>query len=99
MARGPFFLQAPVRSNLGQLNAPKVGTLQISMSRAQMQATLQSIRSQLLSKQGVQTKRIGGAFAFITLPLLILGVAGRVLSRPSTGLTDCRFGEERRPDR
>jgi diguanylate cyclase (GGDEF)-like protein/PAS domain S-box-containing protein len=73
---GPFFLQTTVRSNLGQINAAKVGTLQISMSRAQMQATLQSIRSQLLSKQGVQTKRIGGAFAFITLPLLILGVAG-----------------------
>ncbi len=73
---GPFFLQTPVRSNLGQFNSPKVGTLQISMSRAQMQATLQSIRSQLLSKQGVQTKRLGGAFAFITVPLLILGVFG-----------------------
>jgi PAS domain S-box-containing protein len=73
---GPFFLQTAVRSNLGDANAPKVGTLQISMSRAQMQATLQSIRSQLLSKQGVQTKRIGGAFAFITVPLSILCVVG-----------------------
>jgi diguanylate cyclase (GGDEF)-like protein/PAS domain S-box-containing protein len=72
----PFFLQASVRSNLGQPNVPKIGTLQISMSRAQMQATLQSIRSQLLTKQGVQTKRIGGAFAFILVPLFILGVAG-----------------------
>jgi diguanylate cyclase (GGDEF)-like protein/PAS domain S-box-containing protein len=72
----PFFLQTPVRSNVGQPNVPKVGALQISMSRAQMQATLQSIRSQLLTKQGVQTKRIGGAFAFILVPLFIFGVAG-----------------------
>ena len=72
----PFFLQTSVRSNVGQPNVPKVGTLQISMSRAQMQATLQSIRSQLLTKQGVQTKRIGGAFAFILVPLFLLGVAG-----------------------
>jgi hypothetical protein len=35
-AGGPFFLQTTVRSNLGQWNSPKVGTLQISMSRAQM---------------------------------------------------------------
>jgi diguanylate cyclase (GGDEF)-like protein/PAS domain S-box-containing protein len=73
---GPFFLQTTVRSNLGQPNAPKVGSLQISMSRAQMQATLQSIRAQLLNKQGVQNKRIRGAFVFITVPLLILGVGG-----------------------
>jgi diguanylate cyclase (GGDEF)-like protein/PAS domain S-box-containing protein len=87
----PFFLQTTVRSNLGQPNAPKVGSLQISMSRAQMQATLQSIRAQLLNKQGVQGKRIRGAFAFITVPLLILGVGGalflaRQLSSPIAAL-------------
>ncbi len=88
---GPFFLQTTVRSNLSQPFAPKVGSLQISMSRAQMQATLQSIRVQLLSKQGVQSKRIRGAFAFITVPLLILGLAGawfvaRQLSSPIAAL-------------
>ena len=97
---GPFFLQTTVRANLGEPNAPKVGTLQISMSRAQMQATLQSIRSQLLRKQGVQTKRIGGAFAFITLPFLILGVLGafylaRQLASPIAALVKSadRIGE------
>jgi len=90
-ADGPFFLQTIVRSNLGQPSAPKVGSLQISMSRAQMQATLQSIRAQLLNKQGVQGKRIRGAFAFIIVPLLILGFGGalflaRQLSSPIAAL-------------
>jgi diguanylate cyclase (GGDEF)-like protein/PAS domain S-box-containing protein len=88
---GPFFLQTTVHSNPSQPFAPRVGSLQISMSRAQMQATLQSIHAQLLSKQGVQGKRIRGAFAFITVPLLILGLAGawfvaRQLSSPIAAL-------------
>jgi diguanylate cyclase (GGDEF)-like protein/PAS domain S-box-containing protein len=96
----PYFLQTLVRSTLSQSSGAKVGTLQISMSRAQMQATLQSIASQLLTKQDVQTKRIGGAFAFIIVPLFILGVAGafylgRQLASPIVALVKSadRFGE------
>ena len=33
-----------------------------------MQDTLSSIRTQLLSKQGIQTKRIRGVFTIITVP-------------------------------
>src|ERR1700719_1349473 len=61
------------------------------MSRAQMQETLSSIRTQLLSKQGVQSRRIRGVLAGISLPLVILGLLGawfiaRQLSRPIAAL-------------
>jgi diguanylate cyclase (GGDEF)-like protein/PAS domain S-box-containing protein len=84
---GPFFLQASIRAVLNSHDSPKLGSLQIWMSRAEMQGTLSSIHAQLLSKQGLQSKRIRGFFAGVTLPLLILGFAGawfvaRQLSRP-----------------
>jgi diguanylate cyclase (GGDEF)-like protein/PAS domain S-box-containing protein len=66
-ASGPFVFRNNVQA---------AGSLEISMSRADMQATLSSIRAQLVSKQGVQNKRISGVLAFITVPLLILGVLG-----------------------
>jgi diguanylate cyclase (GGDEF)-like protein/PAS domain S-box-containing protein len=97
---GPYYLETPVRSNLDSDNAPKVGTLEIWMSRAELQSTLASVRAQLVSKQGVQTKRIRGLFAFITVPLLILGLLGawfvaRQLSSPIKALvkTADRIGE------
>ena len=73
---GPYFLQTVVHQNPTAADAPKVGSLQIWMSRGELQGTLSSIHTQLLSKQGVQTKRIRGLFAFITVPLLILGLVG-----------------------
>jgi diguanylate cyclase (GGDEF)-like protein/PAS domain S-box-containing protein len=97
---GPYFLQTVVRSNLGSPSAPKVGSLQIWMSRAELESTLSSIHAQLLSKQGVQTKRMRGLFAFITVPLLILGLVGawfvaRRLAGPIKALvkTADRIGE------
>jgi diguanylate cyclase (GGDEF)-like protein/PAS domain S-box-containing protein len=79
---GPFVLQSDVQ---------RVGTLEIRMSRADMQETLASIHAQLLSKQGVQIKRIRGVLAFITLPLIVLGLFGawfiaRQLSGPIRAL-------------
>ena len=81
-ASGPFMLQSTVQ---------RVGSLEIWMSRAQMQETLSSLHTQLLSKQGVQTKRIRGVLAGITLPLVILGLLGawliaRQLSGPIAAL-------------
>jgi diguanylate cyclase (GGDEF)-like protein/PAS domain S-box-containing protein len=64
---GPFVLRTEVQ---------RLGALEIWMSRAAMQETLSSIRTQLLSKQGVQTKRVRGVLAGITLPLVILGLLG-----------------------
>ncbi|HEY2683951.1 MAG TPA: EAL domain-containing protein [Steroidobacteraceae bacterium] len=99
-ADGPYYLQSVIRSNLDSDAAPKVGGLEIWMSRAELKATLASIRSELLSKQGVQTKRIRGLFAFITVPLLLLGLVGawfvaRQLSSPIKALvkTADRIGE------
>jgi diguanylate cyclase (GGDEF)-like protein/PAS domain S-box-containing protein len=79
---GPFVLQSDIQ---------RVGSLEIWMSRAEMQDTLSSIRTQLLSKQGVQNKRIRGVLAVITLPLIILGLLGalfmaRQLSGPISAL-------------
>ena len=76
------------------------GSLEIWMSRAEMQDTLSSIRTQLLSQQGMQTKRMRGLFAGITLPLFILGLVGawfiaRQLSGPISALVKSadRIGE------
>ena len=69
----------------------RVGSLQIWMSRAEMQETLASIRKQLESQQGMQIKRMRGLLAGITLPLLVLGLIGawfiaRQLARPISAL-------------
>jgi diguanylate cyclase (GGDEF)-like protein/PAS domain S-box-containing protein len=79
---GPFVLRTEVQG---------AGAIEIWMSRAEMQETLSSIHSQLLSKQGVQSKRVRGVLAGITLPLVILGLLGawfiaRQLSRPIAAL-------------
>ena len=79
---GPFVLRTDL---------PRAGSLEIWMSRAEMQETLSSIRTQLLSKQGIQTKRIRGVFTVITVPLFILGLLGafifaRRLSGPIAAL-------------
>ncbi len=55
---------------------PPGGTLQISASRARMQATLDGIRAQLKSQQGDLIKRIRGMFAGVLMPLLALGLIG-----------------------
>ncbi|HXC21104.1 MAG TPA: diguanylate cyclase, partial [Steroidobacteraceae bacterium] len=88
----PFVMQRDVQG---------VGTLRIWMSRAEMQETLSSIRAQLLSKQGIQTKRVGGVLAGLTLPLLIVGgllgawFIARRLSAPISALVKSadRIGE------
>jgi diguanylate cyclase (GGDEF)-like protein/PAS domain S-box-containing protein len=92
---GPLMLQSSV-----QQDTRTVGVLEIWMSRADMLATLQSIRAQLLSKQGEQTKHIRGVFAGITLPLMLLGLLGawliaRQLSGPIAALVKSadRIGE------
>jgi diguanylate cyclase (GGDEF)-like protein/PAS domain S-box-containing protein len=79
---GPFVLRTDVQ---------RLGALEIWVSRAAMQETLSSIRTQLLSKQGVQTKRVRGVLAGITLPLVVLGLLGawfiaRQLSSPIAAL-------------
>ena len=88
---GPFVLRTDLKP---------AGSLEIWMSRAEMQETLASIRSQLLSKQGIQTKRIRGVFTIITVPLFIMGLLGawliaRRLSGPIAALVKSadRIGE------
>jgi diguanylate cyclase (GGDEF)-like protein/PAS domain S-box-containing protein len=97
---GPYVLQTTIRSNAPAVPGTRVGSLQIWMSRAELQDTLASIRTQLLSHQGVQVKRIRGVFTFVALPLLILGLVGawliaRQLSRPISALIKSadRIGE------
>jgi len=86
-----FALQTSIHSNPASAPAQRIGTLEIWVNRTEMQQTLASIRTQLESQQGMQIKRIRGLLASITLPLLILGLAGawfiaRQLSGPISAL-------------
>src|SRR3984957_2297740 len=71
-----FVFQSTIHSNLVSAPVQRVGSLRIWMSRAQMRETLASIRKQLESQQGMQIKRMRGLLASITLPLLVIGLAG-----------------------
>jgi diguanylate cyclase (GGDEF)-like protein/PAS domain S-box-containing protein len=71
-----FVFQSTIHSNLVSAPVQRVGSLRISMSRAEMRETLASIRKQLESQQGMQIRRMRGLLAGITLPLLVLGLAG-----------------------
>src|SRR6202167_4560720 len=71
-----FVFQSTIHSNLVSAPIQRLGSLQIWMSRAEMQETLASIRKQLESQQGIQVKRMRGLFAGITVPLFLLGLIG-----------------------
>src|SRR5882672_6680843 len=95
-----FVFQSTIHSNLVSAPVQRVGSLQIWMSRAEMQETLVSIRKQLESQQGMQIKRMRGLVAGITLPLLLLGLVGawfiaRQLAGPISALVKSadRIGE------
>ncbi len=95
-----FVFQSTIHSNLVSTPVQRVGSLRIWMSRAEMRETLASIRKQLESQQGMQIKRMRGLLAGITLPLLVLGLAGawfiaRQLAGPITALvkTADRIGQ------
>jgi diguanylate cyclase (GGDEF)-like protein/PAS domain S-box-containing protein len=99
-AAGPYVLQNNIRSTVAPGAVQRIGSLEIWMSRAEMQETLSSINTELESKQGVQTKRIRGAFAIIAIPLVLLGLLGawyiaRQLSGPIAALVKSadRIGE------
>jgi diguanylate cyclase (GGDEF)-like protein/PAS domain S-box-containing protein len=62
--REPYVLQSNIPS----------GSVRITLSRAKMQESLSSIRTQLESTQGTQVKRKGGLLVAIALPLLLLGL-------------------------
>jgi diguanylate cyclase (GGDEF)-like protein/PAS domain S-box-containing protein len=86
-----FVFQSTIHSNLVSAPVQRVGSLQIWMSRAEMQETLASIRKQLESQQGMQIKRMRGFLAGVTVPLFLLGLAGawfiaRQLSAPISAL-------------
>jgi diguanylate cyclase (GGDEF)-like protein/PAS domain S-box-containing protein len=71
-----FVFESTIHSNLVSAPVQRVGSLRISVSRAEMRETLASIRTQLESQQGMQIRRIRGLLAGIVLPLLALGLAG-----------------------
>jgi len=86
-----FVFQSTIHSNLVSAPVQRVGSLRIWMSRAEMRETLTSLGAQLESQQGMQIKRMRGLLAGITLPLLVLGLAGawfiaRQLSGPISAL-------------
>jgi len=71
-----FVFQSTIHSNLVSAPVQRVGSLRIWMNRAEMRETLTSLGAQLENQQGVQIKRMRGLLASITLPLLVLGLAG-----------------------
>ncbi len=86
-----FVFQSTIHSNLVSAPVQRVGSLRIWMSRAEMRETLTSLGAQLENQQGMQIKRMRGLLAGITLPLLVLGLAGawfiaRQLSGPISAL-------------
>jgi diguanylate cyclase (GGDEF)-like protein/PAS domain S-box-containing protein len=90
-AAGPYVLQSNIRSTIAPGAVQRIGSLEIWMSRAEMQETLSSINTELENNQGVQTKRIRGVFAVIAIPLVLLGLLGawfiaRQLSGPIAAL-------------
>src|ERR1700733_11666766 len=81
-----FVFQSTIHSNLVSAPIQRLGSLQIWMSRAEMQETLASIRKQLENQQGIQVKRMRGLVAGITVPLFLLGLIGAgFMARRLTG--------------
>ena len=70
----PFVVKSSIPR--GRAGDAAGGSLQIWVSRGEMQDTLASIRAQLEHQQGNQIKRMRGMLAGITLPLLALGLIG-----------------------
>ncbi|HEX4241823.1 MAG TPA: EAL domain-containing protein [Steroidobacteraceae bacterium] len=86
-----FAFQSTIHSALQATPVRQLGTLRIWMSRVEMRETLASIRKQLESQQGLQIRRMRGLLAGVTLPMLLLGLAGawfiaRQLSGPIEAL-------------
>ena len=99
-AAGPYVLQSNIRSGLVPGTLQRIGSLEIWMSRADMQQTLSSINTELETKQDVQTKQIRGVFAVIAIPLVLLALlaawyVARQLSGPIAALIKSadRIGE------
>jgi diguanylate cyclase (GGDEF)-like protein/PAS domain S-box-containing protein len=97
---GPYVLKTDIHSNSNSATAPRIGSLAIWISRAKMQETLASIKTQLEGQQDMQIRRMPGVLAGITLPLLALGLAGawlvgRRLAGPISALVKSadRIGE------
>src|SRR5271155_4051533 len=95
----PLVARSSIPPNSGA-PAQRSGGLSIWVSRARSQETLASIRTQLEHQQGNQIKRMRGMLAGVTLPLLLLGLAGawliaRQLARPISALIKSadRIGE------
>jgi diguanylate cyclase (GGDEF)-like protein/PAS domain S-box-containing protein len=75
-ALDPLIVKIKIPPPASDAPGKRGGVLQISMSRARMQATLAGIRAQLENQQGNQIKRMRGMLAGFTLPLLALGLIG-----------------------
>jgi methyl-accepting chemotaxis protein len=72
----PMIVKIVIQPPDGAAPGKRGGALQISVSRARMQATLAGIRAQLDSQQGNLIKRMRGMFAGVLMPLLALGLIG-----------------------
>ncbi len=99
-ARGPLVVQTDIRADLGSGAVERVGSLQVSMSRADIDETLAGLRAELEHQQSRQSVRIVGGLGGILALLLLLGLAGawfiaRQLARPLAALvkTADRIGE------
>ncbi|HUX74394.1 MAG TPA: EAL domain-containing protein [Steroidobacteraceae bacterium] len=88
---GSYTLQTAIHANLGSGAVRRVGTLQIWMSRADLEDTLADLRLELEHQQALQTARVLEGLFGLSLLLLLVGMTGawlvaRELARPISAL-------------
>ena len=88
---GPYTVQTAILANAGGGASTRVGTLQIWLSRANLEATLADLRADLERQQATQAHRVAAGLFGLSGVMLLLGLASawifaRQLSRPIAAL-------------
>ncbi|MDE1921948.1 MAG: EAL domain-containing protein [Gammaproteobacteria bacterium] len=88
---GPYTVQTAILANTDGSTAERVGTLQLWLSRANLEATLADLRADLERQQAAQARRVAAGLVGLSALMLLIGLASawvfaRRLSRPISAL-------------